>query len=100
MMQRMKAMDRPADPAFIRHLTSGTEGDLRKRLKVGGHNMPSFDHLSDTEIAALRPYLDQMAGVPSTRGPMHTVTEPSARVGELIVKGTCHICHDATGLSK
>jgi mono/diheme cytochrome c family protein len=99
MMQRMKAMGRPADPAFIRQLTSGTEADLRKRLKVGGHNMPSFDHLSDAEIAVLRPYLDQMAGVPATRGQLHTVAEPSARVGELIVKGTCHICHDATGPS-
>jgi len=99
MTQRMKTMGRPADPAFIRQLTSGTESDLRKRLKVGGHNMPSFDHLSDSEIAVLRPYLDQMAGVPVTRGPLHTVTEPSARVGELMVKGTCHICHDATGPS-
>ena len=25
-----------------------------------------------------------------------TVTEPADRVGELVVKGTCHICHDAT----
>ena len=25
------------------------------------------------------------------------ITEPAVRVGELIVKGTCHICHDATG---
>src|SRR5471032_1662192 len=58
MTQRMKAMGRPADPAFIRPLTSGTEADLRKRLKLGGHNMPSFDHLSDPEIVALRPYLD------------------------------------------
>src|SRR5581483_6625045 len=63
MTQRMKALGRPTDPAFIRQLTSGTEADLRKRLKVGGHNMPSFDHLSDGEIAVLRPYLDQMAGV-------------------------------------
>jgi len=99
MTQRLKAMGRPAGPAFIRQLTSGTEADLRKRLKVGGHNMPSFGHLSDGEIAVLRPYLDQMAGVPVTRGQPRTVTEPSARVGELIVKGTCHICHDATGPS-
>jgi len=99
MTQRMKTMGRPADPTFIRQLTSGTEADLRKRLKVGGHNMPSFDHLSDGEIEVLRPYLDQMAGVPATRGPFRSITEPSARVGELIVKGTCHICHDATGPS-
>jgi mono/diheme cytochrome c family protein len=99
MTQRMKAMGRPADPAFIRPLTAGTEADLRKRLKVGGHNMPSFDHLSDAEIVALRPYLDQIAGVPATQRQLRSITEPSARVGELIVKGTCHICHDATGPS-
>ena len=99
MTQRMKAMGRPTDPAFIRQLTSGTEADLRKRLKVGGHNMPSFDHLSDAEIDVLRPYLDQMAGAPATPRRPRSITEPGARVGELVVKGTCHICHDATGPS-
>lgn len=99
MMQRMKAQGRPADPAFIRQLTSGTEADLQKRLKVGGHNMPSFDHLSGEEIDVLRPYLDQMAGVPGAERRQPVITEPGARVGELIIKGTCHICHDATGPS-
>jgi mono/diheme cytochrome c family protein len=99
MTQRMKEMNRPAEPAFIRQLTSGTEADLRKRLKVGGHNMPSFDHLSEAEINVLRPYLDQVAAVPGAEHRQRTTTEPSARVGELIVKGTCHICHDATGPS-
>ncbi len=99
MTQRMKSMGRPTDPAFIRQLTTGTEADLLKRLKVGGHNMPSFDHLSEAEIDVLRPYLDQMAGVPGAERRQRVITEPSARVGELIVKGTCHICHDATGPS-
>src|ERR1035437_6002293 len=53
---RMKENGRPIDPKFIRQLTSGAEADLRKRLQVGGHNMPSFAHLSDEEILALRPY--------------------------------------------
>ena len=97
MTERMKAMGRPVDPAFIRQLTSSTEADLRKRLKSGGHNMPSFAHLSDAEITVLRPYLDEMARVPGAEREQRTITEPAARVGELIVKGTCHICHDATG---
>ena len=88
---------RPIDPRFIRQLTSGTEADLQKRLKVGGHNMPSFAHLSDEEIRALRPYLDELAGVPGAERQQRQITEPAVRVGELIVKGTCHICHDATG---
>lgn len=97
MTDRMKAMGRPVDRAFIRELTSGTEADLRKRFKMGGHDMPSFDHLTDDEINALRPYLDQLAGLPGAEGRQRYISEPAARVGELIVKGTCHICHDATG---
>jgi len=95
--ERMKSMGRPADPAFIRQLTSSTEADLRRRFKNGGHDMPSFDHLSDAEVDVLRPFLDQMAGLPGAGARQRYISEPSARVGELIVKGTCHICHDATG---
>jgi mono/diheme cytochrome c family protein len=95
--QRMKERGRPTDPAFIRQLTSSTEADLRKRFKTGGHDMPSFDHLSDDEINVLRPFLDQMAGLAGAERRQRYISEPPARVGELIVKGTCHICHDATG---
>jgi mono/diheme cytochrome c family protein len=97
MSQRMKAMGRPVDSAFIRQLTSSTEADLHKRLKTGGHNMPSFDHLSDGEITALRPYLDELAGVVGAERRQRGITVPQDRVGELVVKGTCHICHDAAG---
>ena len=96
MTQRMKAMGRPADPAFIRQLTSGTEADLRKRLKAGGHNMPSFDHLSEAEIKVLRPYLDQMAGVPGAerRQRVHHRTERSRwrvdRQGHVSYLSRCH----------
>ncbi len=40
-----------------------------------------------------------MAGVPGAGRAQKVITEPGARVGELIVKGTCHICHDATAPS-
>jgi mono/diheme cytochrome c family protein len=94
---RMKEKGRPVDAKFIRQLTSMTEADLRKRLKVGGHDMPSFAHLSDDEIRVLRPYLDALARVPGAERQQRQITESAVRVGELIVKGTCHICHDATG---
>jgi mono/diheme cytochrome c family protein len=97
MADRMKAMGRQVDAAFIRGLTSANEADLLKRFRAGGHDMPSFDHLTDDEIGALRPYLDQMAGLPGAEKRQRYISEPPARVGELIVKGTCHICHDATG---
>ena len=97
MTERMKERGRPADAAFIRQLTTSTEADLQKRLRGGGHNMPSFDHLSNEEIAVLRPYLDQLAGVHVAAGRDRLIRIDPDRVGELIVKGTCHICHDATG---
>jgi mono/diheme cytochrome c family protein len=87
---------RPVDAAAIRRQASSAEADLRKRLRSGGHNMPSFAHLSNDEINVLRPYLDQLAGISGAERRQRRITESPARVGELIVKGTCHICHDAT----
>jgi mono/diheme cytochrome c family protein len=95
MTESMRARGRPVDAAFIRQLTTANEADLRARLRQGGHDMPAFGQISDQEYKVLRPYLDQMAGLrPSTAGP-RTIAEPVDRVGELIVKGTCHVCHDA-----
>lgn len=96
----MKARAREVGAAFIRQLTTATEADLRTRLKQGGHNMPSFGQISDLEYAALRPYLDQLAGIPSARQGPRSIAEPAERVGELVVKGTCHICHDATQVNQ
>jgi mono/diheme cytochrome c family protein len=96
MESRMKARGRPISAAFARELASGSQKDLLARLKNGGQKMPSFGYLTDGEVRALLGYLDVLASVPS-RGRTTAVTEPAARVGELVVKGTCHICHDATG---
>jgi mono/diheme cytochrome c family protein len=92
----MKARGRDLGAAFIRQLTTATEADLRTRLRQGGHNMPSFGQISEKEYAVLRPYLDELAGLTPAKSPRRTIAEPSDRVGELVVKGTCHICHDAT----
>ena len=94
---RMKENGRPIDPKFIRQLTSGAEADLRKRLKIGGHNMPSFDvGRRLVRIDSMRKASDQRVFVRLLRQ-QRQIAEPAVRVGELIVKGTCHICHDATG---
>jgi cytochrome c5 len=95
--QRMKELGRPVDAAMTRQVAAETEADLRKRLKVGGHSMPAFGHLSDDEIVVLRVYLDKLAGLPGGENRQRYLTVPVARVGELIAKGTCHICHDASG---
>ena len=87
---------RPVDAAVIRRQAAEAEAALRKRLRTGGHNMPSFAHLSSDEINVLRPYLDQLAGIRGAGGRQTQIAERPVRVGELIVKGTCHICHDAS----
>jgi mono/diheme cytochrome c family protein len=87
---------RPVDAAVIRRQALEAETALRKRLRSGGHNMPSFAHLSTDEINVLRPYLDQLAGIRGAGGRQRQIAERPVRVGELIVKGTCHICHDAS----
>ena len=96
MERRMRERGRPISAAFARELASGSEKDLLDRLKKGGQKMPSFGYLTDNEIRALLGYLNVLASVPAN-GKTVTVTEPAGRVGELLVKGTCHICHDATG---
>lgn len=96
MERRMRERGRPISAAFARELASGSQKDLLARLKKGGQKMPSFGYLTDSEIRALIGYLDVLARVPGS-AKATAVTEPAARVGELVVKGTCHICHDATG---
>jgi mono/diheme cytochrome c family protein len=92
----MKARGRNLGASFIRQLTTANEADLRTRLRQGGHNMPAFGQISDQEYAILRPYLDELAGVSTAKSGHRTISEPADRVGELVIKGTCHICHDAT----
>ncbi len=96
MERRMREMGRPISAAFARELATGSMKDLRDRLKNGGQKMPSFGYLTPAEVNALISYLDLLAGAPGTEK-QATVTEPVMRVGELLVKGTCHICHDAAG---
>jgi mono/diheme cytochrome c family protein len=72
---------------------------LLQRLHNGGENMPAFAYLSGAEIRALIGYLKQLADVPGAAREQIAVQETSARAGELIVKSTCHICHDATGVN-
>ena len=96
MERRMRERGRPISAAFARELAASSEKDLLDRLKNGGRNMPSFSYLTDREIRALISNLDVLAGVPGSEKTA-TVTVPALRVGELVVKGTCQICHDATG---
>jgi mono/diheme cytochrome c family protein len=66
------------------------------RLHKGGARMPPRDYLQDQDVQVLFTYLTALAKTPDAQHPaVRTVSW--ARLGELTVKGTCHICHDAVG---
>lgn len=70
---------------------------LNERFHKGGQNMPPFPQLSDAEIRSIVAYLEQLSEVPGAEKNQITIKESPYRVGELIVKSTCHICHGAAG---
>lgn len=75
-----------------------TREDLYTRIEKGGQKMPARGHLTRGDIDVLYAYLTNLAGAGRGRNaatPKETVS--ADRLGENVVKGTCHICHDATG---
>ena len=97
MMERMKKIGRPITAAFAQQLATASRKDLLDRLKNGGQKMPPFGHLTGAEVQALFAYLELLAKVPGAEKRQLAVTEPVVRIGELLSKGTCHICHAASG---
>lgn len=85
------------DPAILRQMASQAESSLRQRINDGGEKMPAFvDHLQEKDVDALVTYLDVLAGNPAGAKQI-AVRKSMVGVGEQLVKGTCLICHDATG---
>ena len=70
---------------------------LLDRFDKGGENMPPFPQLSEAEIHSIVAYLEQLSDVPGAERSQIAVKESSYRVGEQVVKSTCHICHSAAG---
>jgi mono/diheme cytochrome c family protein len=97
--ERMKKTGLELSRRETAELVNQSRSALLKRLHEGGKDMPSFHHLSEAEIRSLVAYLGQLAGVPGAEKEQVAIQEPHARVGELIVKSTCHVCHDAAGLN-
>jgi mono/diheme cytochrome c family protein len=96
-VQRLKDKGRSVDDAFAKEVTAGAEHDLLQRLAQGGTKMPPFTRLREDETRMLVDYLKTLAAVPEAPRTNPLATEAVVRVGEHLVKGTCHICHDATG---
>src|ERR1700689_5432589 len=95
--ERMMKMGMEIKPQETPELVNQSKSALLKRLHQGGQDMPSFHQLSEAEIRSLTASLNQLAGVPGAEKAQVAFYEPHGRIGELIVKSTCHTCHDATG---
>ena len=94
--RRMEQRGAPISQEMANQMASEAEKAIRDRLQRGGEKMPSFAHLRPEEVAALLGYLRELVGVSETKR-VATVHDSAAHVGEEVVKGTCHTCHDATG---
>ncbi len=96
-MERMKKVGMNMSRAEAAGLAKQSKTALLQRLHKGGQEMPAFPHLSQAEVRSLIAYLKQLAGLPNAEKEQIAIRESPARVGELIVKSTCHTCHSAAG---
>ncbi len=94
--RRMQERGAPISKEMAEQMAQEAEKSIRDRLQHGGKKMPDFRFLQPDEVAALLSYLDRLTGTPGSPR-TEVVHESAAHVGEDLVKGTCHICHSATG---
>ena len=98
-MARMKERGLDTSRAQANELANQAKGTLLERLHKGGTDMPPFPHLSEPEIHAIFSYLRQLAEIPGAENQQVRVEEEPVRIGEHIVKSTCHVCHAAIGVN-
>ena len=96
-IERMKKVGMDMTRADAAKLVKQSKNALLQRLHNGGQDMPPFPYLSEVEVRSLVAYLKQLAGVSGAETEQVAVKESPLRVGEHIVKSTCHICHSAAG---
>jgi mono/diheme cytochrome c family protein len=96
-VERMKATGMNMSHADAVKMAEQSKDALLQRLHNGGQDMPAFPHLDDSEVRALMAYLKQLSGLPGAEREQTSVKESPMRVGEHVVKSTCHICHAAYG---
>ena len=95
---RMKKVGMDVTSKDAAALAKQAKRTLLERLRKGGTDMPSPNpDLTGAEVTSLFAYLRQLAGIPGAEKQQVPVVEPPLRVGEHIVKSTCHICHAAVG---
>lgn len=96
MRQQLQHEGRAGAGAAAREKSAEAKAALYRRIQQGGEKMPARAHLQPAEIDILYAYLTQLAGAPDAPAQART-TVSRERLGENVVKGTCHICHDAVG---
>lgn len=69
---------------------------LQHQITSGGRSMPGFNFLAGEESEVLLGYLERLAAIADPKHTDRTLEIPVDRVGELIVKGTCQTCHEAS----
>lgn len=94
---RQQEQGRRLPKGMAEQLAADAEKTLRDRIVNGGKKMPAFAQLTGDEVNALVVYLKVLAGVPGAERSSPMVVLSAPRTGELLVKGTCQICHPATG---
>lgn len=94
--QRLQAEHDPAAVAHSKAQSDKARMQIITRLHKGGTRMPPRDYLQTDDIRVLFGYLTELAQTPD-KPKASTRVVSWARLGELTVKGTCHICHDSVG---
>ncbi len=69
---------------------------LHHQISSGGRSMPSFALLTGEEAEVLLAYLERLSAIPDPKHNDSMLDLPTDRVGEVIVKGTCQTCHEAS----
>ena len=95
-MERMKKSGREMSRSDVAAMAKESKILLLQRLHSGGQRMPP-PTLSEAEIRSLVAYLEQLSGVPGAEKNQISIKESPYRLGEHIVKSTCHVCHSAQG---
>lgn len=97
-IERMKKVGMDVTWKDAAPLAKNAKAMLLDRLQKGGTDMPSPNpYMTNAEVRSLFAYLRQLAGIPGAEKQQVRVVEPPLRVGEHIVKSTCHICHASVG---
>lgn len=96
-IERMKISGAQISRQEATKMAQQSRMSLMQRLHEGGENMPAFQHLNEAEIHSLLAYLKQLSGISGAENEQTAVKESPHRIGEHIVKSTCHTCHSAVG---